>query len=122
MMPITHEDISSDEDLGRRVLVRARIIAPCLDSLDAGNDTGKDAIAILKGVIAALPAAGYERAKSFSRNGTAMTWREIDAAFSEDARVSLQSLCGANNASGLPRGHFPKARPLARVWPEGEYT
>lgn len=122
MMAISHGDISSDEDLGRRVLVRARIIAPCLDTLDPESEVGKDAISILKGVIAALPSAGFERAKSFSRNGTAMTWREIDAAFSNDARVSLQSLCGANSASGLPEGHFPKARPLARFWPEGEYS
>ncbi|MCG2921534.1 hypothetical protein KZ305_25960, partial [Escherichia coli] len=71
MMAISHGAISSDEDLGRRVLVRARIIAPCLDTLDPESESGKDAISILKGVIAALPSAGFERAKSFSRNGTA---------------------------------------------------
>ncbi len=122
MMSITHRDISSDENLGRRVLVRARIIAPCLDSLDPESDAGKDAIAILKGVIAEIPAAGYRRTRGLSRNGTSMSFEVIDAAFDADARLALQSLCGQMQPTGLPRGHFPKSRPLGRIWPEGEYS
>ena len=121
-MPITHGDISTDEDLGRRVLVRARIIAPCLDTLEADTEAGKDAIAILKGVIAELPAAGARRTRALSRNGTSMSFAAIDAAFDTDARLSLQALCGDNSTPELPRGSFPKARPLAGVWPEGEYS
>lgn len=122
MMAIEHGDIGSDENLARRVLVRARIIAPCLDSLDKNSEAGKDAIAILKGVVAEVPATGARRTRSLSRNGTSMSFDVIDAAFDSDARLSLQSLCGSNSAAGLPEGHFPKARPLARIWPEGEYS
>lgn len=122
MMSITHGDISSDESLGRRVLVRARIIAPCLDSLDKDSEAGKDAIAILKGVIAEIPAAGSRRTRSLSRNGTSMSVDVIDAAFDSDSRLSLQSLCDQGNPTGLPRGRFPKDRPLGRVWPEGKYS
>lgn len=121
-MSIKHSDISTDEDLGRRVLVRARIIAPCLDSLDAETEAGKDAIAILKGVIAELPAAGSRRTRSLSRNGTSMSFEAIDAAFDSDSRASLRSLCGLTSAPGLPRGSFPVESPLARVWPEGRYS
>ncbi|MDR6142041.1 hypothetical protein QE375_001595 [Microbacterium foliorum] len=121
-MSITHGDISSDESLGRRVLVRARIIAPCLDSLDKDSEAGKDAIAILKGVIAEIPAAGSRRTRSLSRNGTSMSVDVIDAAFDSDSRLSLQSLCDQGNPTGLPRGRFPKDRPLGRVWPEGKYS
>lgn len=122
-MPITHSDISTDEDLGRRVLVRAGIIAPGLGSLDPDTESGKNAIAILKGVIAELPAAGARRTKALSRNGTSMSFEAIDAAFDNDSRLSLRALCGDVSASGLPRGSFPKARPLAGLWPrEGEYS
>ena len=122
MMPITHADISSDEDLGRPVLVPARIIAPCLSTLDRESEEGKNAIAILKGVVAEIPAAGSRRTRALSRNGTSMSFETIDAAFDADARLSLQSLCGGTSAGGLPEGHFPKARPLGAVWPEGGYS
>jgi hypothetical protein len=51
-----------------------------------------------------------------------MSFEAIDAAFDADARLSLQSLCGATSMGGLPEGHFPKARPLGLVWPEGGYS
>lgn len=122
MMAITHADISSDEDLGRRVLVRASIIAPCLGGLNPDSEPGKNAIAILKGVIAEIPAAGSRRTRSLSRNGTSMSVDVIDAAFDSDSRLSLRSLCGQASTAGLPRGRFPKDRPLGRVWPEGKYS
>lgn len=121
-MPITHSDITTDENLGRRVLVRAGIIAPCLSTLDAESEEGKNAIAILKGVIAELPAPGARHTRALSRNGTSMSFAAIDAAFDADARLSLQSLCGQLSPSGLPRGSFPTERPLRRVWPEGKYS
>lgn len=121
-MPITHSDISTDEDLGRRVLVRAGIIAPCLATLDPETEAGKNAIAILKGVIAELPAAGSRRTRALSRNGTSMSFAAIDAAFDADARLSLQAICGVATGGALPAGHFPKARPLRGIWPDEEYS
>lgn len=122
MMAITHSDISTDEDLGRRVLVRARIIAPCLDSLEEGSEEMLDAIAVLKGVIAELPAPGSKNTTSLSRNGSSMSFRTIDAAFDADARASLRSLCGLSAAPGLPMGSFPVESAIGRVWPEGDYS
>lgn len=121
-MPIIHSDITTDEDLGRRVLVRACIFAPCLDTLDPASEAGKNAIAVLKGVIAELPAAGSRRTRALSRNGTSMSFAAIDAAFDDDARASLRSLCGLAEGQALPRGSFPLARAFESVWPEGEYS
>lgn len=121
-MPITHSDITTDEDLGRRVLVRAGIIAPCLASLDPTSEAGKNAVAILKGVIAELPAAGSRRTRALSRNGTSMSFAAIDAAFDADARLSLQAICGLTNGAALPAGHFPKSRPLRGLWRDEEYS
>lgn len=121
-MAITHSDISTDETLGRRVLVRARIIAPCLDSIDKNSEEGKDAIAVLKGVVAEIPAAGSRRTKSLSRNGTSMSFDVIDAAFDADSRASLRALCGLSDGGALPRGSFPLQSPIGHVWPEGEYS
>ena len=120
-MPIRISDLGADEDLGRRILVRARIIAPCLDSFADGSEEKRDAIAILKGVIAELPDPGSRRAKSLSRNGTSISYTEIQSAFDADAVESLRSLCGRVSA-GAPVGSFPTDRPLARVWREGPYT
>lgn len=122
MMPIIHSDITSDEDLGRRVLVRARIIAPCIDSFEDDSEAKLNAIAILKGVVAELPDAGERRVRSLSRNGTSMTFAAIDAAFDGDARDSLRSLCGLAGGAGLPMGSFPVERAFERVWPEGPYS
>lgn len=121
-MTIIHSDITSDEDLGRRVLVRARMIAPCLDSFEDDSEERLNAIAILKGVIAELPAPGSRRTTSLSRNGTSMSFAAIDAAFDADSRASLRSLCGLPAASGLPMGSFPVTRAFEGVWPEGDYS
>tara|TARA_B100000378_G_scaffold181442_1_gene146740 strand:- start:15 stop:377 length:363 start_codon:yes stop_codon:yes gene_type:complete len=117
-MPITHDDLGTDEDLGRRVLVRARIIAPCLDTLDPASEAGKNAIAILKGVIAELPAPGEGRVRSMSRNGTSISMQAVASAFEGDATVSLRSLCASLARGGLPVGSFPSERPIGRLWPE----
>lgn len=118
-MAIIPTDIGSDEDLARRVLVRARVIAPCIDSFEDGSEEKKDAIAILKGVIAELPVPGQGRVKSMSRNGTSVTYAEIVSAFNGDAVAGLRALCPAVESSGGPVGYFPKASGvLARMWPE----
>lgn len=112
-------DIGSDEDLARRVLVKARSIAP-IDSL--ADEARLDAIAILKGVIAEIPPAGSRRVKSRSRNGTAITYADVGSAFTKDDIADLRSLCGLSAVVGLPVGSFPAASGLARVWREDGYS
>lgn len=119
-MTISHTDIGVEEDLGRRLLVRARIIAPCLDSLD--GEARKDAIAILKGVAAELPAAGYGRARSLARDGTSVTFTDVGSAFTADDVTALRSLCSAATPAGLPVGSFPDSRITTKVWPEERYS
>jgi hypothetical protein len=121
-MAITFAEISDDEDLGRRVVARARVIAPCLDTLDPTSEEGKTAIAILRGVIAELPTPGEGRLRSMSRNGTAVTLAAIASAFDGDAAVSLRALCGASAQGGLPVGKFPERSAASRVWPEERYS
>jgi len=115
--------IGSDEDLARRVLVRARNIAPCIDSFADDSEEQKDAIAILKGVIAEIPAAGSRRVRSKSRNGTSISYNDIGGAFTSDDVTALQSLCSTVGGPADPVGSFPTSRPFATVWPELEdYT
>ena len=121
-MSISPSDFGGDEDTVRRVLVLARDIAPCIDSFADDSEAKKDAVAILKGVLAEQPAAGSRRTRSLSRNGTSMSFADVDSAFDSDSRQALRSLCGSAASGGLPKGSFPKARPFANVWPEGDYT
>ena len=118
---IKPEDISTDEDLARRILVRARSIAPCLNDIPDDDDRKNDAIAILKGVVAEVPAPGARRVRSRGRNGTSISYNDPGGAFSDDDMSSLRSLCGTAS-SGLPVGSFPEARPFAREWAEGQYS
>lgn len=112
-------DIGNDEELARRVLVRARSIAPGIDQLD--GEPKWDAIAVLKGVIAELPATGSRRIKSRSRNGTAITYSDVASAFTSDDVAALRSLVGASPTAGLPVGSFPEGRGASRMWPEEKY-
>lgn len=120
---ITHSDLGSgDEDRARRVLARARSFAPCIDQLDAGSEDGKTAIAILKGVLAELPAAGSRRTRSMSRNGSSISL-DVGSAFSDDDVESLRALCRSSAPPGLPVGSFPAPGLIGSLWPEGEsYT
>ncbi len=123
-MAITPQDLGGDEDLARRILVRARALAPCIDGFEKDTEKWKDAVAILRGVaqVAASPA---RTVASQSRNGTSISFRDIKSAFSDEDVSGLRSLCGGPDTSllpGLPRGSFPKDRPLEKVWPEGPYS
>lgn len=122
MMTITHQELEVEENLARRILVRARIIAPCIDSFPDGSEEKKNAIAILKGVIAELPAAGSRRVRSRGRNGTSVTYADIDSAFTADDRSALASLCAAAISTGVSVGSFPTESIFAKVWPEGPYS
>lgn len=115
---VDHQDLGGDEDTARRVMIRARSIAPCLAGLAPGSSEGKDAIALLKGVLAELPEPGSRRTRSLSRNGTSITFDALDSAFDVETIASLRSLCGVPAATAHPRGSFPKHRPIGRVWPE----
>ena len=123
-MPITPTDLGGDENTARRVLVLARDIAPCIDSFPDESEDKLNAIAVLKGVLAELPAPGSRRTRAMSRNGTSMSFADIQSAFDDDARRSLRALCSAARAAtpGIPLGSFPSDRPFARVWPEGDYS
>lgn len=123
-MAITHDLIGSDEDLARRILVRTRDVAPCVLGFDKESEDGKNALAILKGVYARAAVVGTGAVASKGRNGTSISYRDIKSAFSLDDLDGLRSLCSASPSTvpGLPRGSFPKDRPLANTWPEGSYT
>ncbi len=121
MATITQQLGNIDDDLARRIMVTARRIAPCLDSLPEGSEKQLDAIAILKGVIAELPETGTRRVRSKGRNGTTISYADVDSAFTIEARADLRSLCAAASVPGLPEGRFPEERELEKLWPEERY-
>lgn len=118
MMPISHEDLGVDEDLGRRVLARARVIAPCISSFVEGTEEYLDTVAILRGVIDELPSKGTARVRGQRIGSAGVDYADIKSAFDGDPSVSLRALCAAASGGGGPRGSFPTDRPLARLWPE----
>lgn len=109
-----------DEDLARELIAVARTIAPCLDTLE--QEEREIAVSVLRRVARDAPAPGQRRVRSRSRNGTSVTYADHGDLFDESARVALRSLCGVTERSGLPMGSFPTARPLSRLWPEGDYS
>jgi len=116
---ITPGDIPSvTEDVARRIIVAARSIAPCIDSFPADSEQRKDAIAILHGVAAEVPAPGSRRVRSQRLGAASVDYWNADTWHAED-RSSLRSLCSTDAPSGMPRGSFPEARPIDRLWPEG---
>lgn len=108
-----------DETVARRLIATARSIAPCLDTLD--GEPRADALAILLGVAAELPAAGTGRMKSQSRNGTSVTWADYSTAFTADYRSALRALCGTIGAAGAPTGSFPASTVACDIWPAEVY-
>jgi hypothetical protein len=122
-MPILPADVGADDALARRILVRARAIAPCISTFEAESEERADAVAILTGVYARAAAIGTGVVASQGRNGTSISFREIKSAFSGEDEAGLRSLCGvdATLLPGLPRGSFPTARPVTGLWPE-EYS
>lgn len=121
-MPITPGDLGGDENTARRVLIQARTIAPCIDSFVNDSEPWKNAIAVLQGVLAELPAPGSGRTTSMSRNGTSMSFARIASAFDGDATIQLRALCGAVASNAHSVGSFPTDRPLENLWPEGGYS
>jgi hypothetical protein len=111
---------AASEDLARRIIVLARSIAPCLDTLEDGAGEGdpkpkSEAIAILKGVAADVRMRGV---KSQASGSSRVEYIVNGSSFSADDRASLRSLC-ATSTAGLPVGSFPKPSPaVMRLFPE----
>lgn len=118
---ITPTDLGGDEDLARRVIMRAQNIAPCIHDFADESEDKKNVLAILKGVLAEVPAPGSRRMRSLSRNGTAVTYEGVESAFSDDDIAALRSLCNADAARGMPQGAFPQDRLFENLWPEERY-
>lgn len=123
---IKPDDIGGDVDLARRVIVIARSIAPCLDSLEdgSGEDDPKyksDAIAILKGVVAHVVKRGSTAVKSQGIGSARIEYVVSGSSFSDDDRNGLRSLCSAAPSStASSQGSFPPpSRVVAHLWPEG---
>lgn len=115
---ITHEQVGTDEDLAREVLIIARDIAPCLDSFPDGSEQQKDALAILRRVYKDSAKRGSRFIKGQSIGPARVEYADIESAFDGQPRRALRALCGAATAPGMPAGSFPTERPIGRLWPE----
>lgn len=113
---IAAEDITGvDATLARRVIVHARSIAPCLESLD--GDMKKDAVALLTGVAAEAAARGARHVRAQRIGPASVDYGPASSWFTDDDRRALRALCGAA-AGGLPLGSFPRPGIIGRLWPE----
>lgn len=116
---ISHNQLGSDEDLAREVLVVARDIAPCLDFFEADSENQKDALAILKRVYAAIAGRGPLYVKGQRIGSASVEYAEISSEFDGHPRRALRALCGASTASGMPVGSFPApSKAISGMWPE----
>ena len=110
---ISYDTIGSDEDLAREVLVIARDIAPCIDTLADESDEQKTAIAILKRVFREVATRGPRYVKAQRTGPASVDYREVSSAFDGDPTRALRALCAAATfSSGHPR------EPL-HGWPNG---
>lgn len=120
---IKPEDLSGVEaNLARTLIVMARTIAPCLDSLvDGGGDDDpkprSEAIAILLQV---AKRASYTGVKMQQTGPSRVEYVVTPSTFTSDDRTMLRSLCNANSiAAALPLGSFPDPSPVvSRLFPE----
>lgn len=117
-MVFSHIDFEGfDPDVVRRVIASARRIAPCIDSLEVGSDGWETAVAILRSVAADMEGSGGGRIASQRVGSASIAYRDVPRWSSEDI-ADLRALCGASAPSGLPRGAFPAAGIVGRLWPE----
>jgi hypothetical protein len=118
-MAIKPEDLDiEDSELARRVIVHARAIAPCLDSL--ADDPKRDAIAILSGVAREALARGVRSVASQGVGTARVTYGAASSWFTQDDRDALRSLCPSTAQSAdHPVGLFPGwPRAYRELWPE----
>jgi hypothetical protein len=109
------------EDVARRIILAARSIAPCIDSFADDSEEKKNAIAILRGVAAEVPASGSRRVRAQRIGSASVDYWDAKTWLPEDRQL-LRSMCAGSPAGGMPVGSFPEARPLSRLWPEGPYS
>ncbi|WEK60507.1 MAG: hypothetical protein P0Y60_14495 [Candidatus Microbacterium colombiense] len=117
-MTITHDEIGTDEDLAREVLVIARDIAPCIFAFAAESDDRENALAILRRVYKHIFGRGETYVKSQRVGSAGVDYRDIASAFDGQPRRALRALCAGPQTSGHSAGSFPAERPIARLWPE----
>lgn len=117
---ITAENIEcSDRTLAARILAHARVIAPCLTSLDKGDEDL--VIAILNAVASEAQARGNRFITSQGVGSAKVSYGAASSWFTQDDRDALRALCPSASAFGgsHPVGAFPApARAFERVWPE----
>ena len=116
---IVHNDIGSDEDLAREILIVARGIAPCISIFEEDSEEGRDAVAVLRRVYKTLAARGSQMVKSQRVGSASVEYADIESAFSGQPARALRSLCSASAERGAhSQADFPADRPISRVWPE----
>lgn len=115
---IAWDDITTDEDLGREIIVVARDIAPCIDSLT--DEKLKDATAILKRIAKDLTVRGSRMVKAQRIGPASVDYADVRSAFAGQPTRALRALCAAapGATQAAPRGSFPTNRPVSRIWPE----
>lgn len=118
-MIIEASEISDNYETGLVVLAYVATVVPNLD-LPAGDVRREQAVAILRGVAAELPAAGSRRVSQQSRNGTSVSFRDVGDVFTANDRSALRALCGlpSSTAPAAPVGSFPAPGLVAAIWPE----
>lgn len=118
-MAISPAELGGDEDLARRVLVLARVIAPCIDTFADDSEQKKDALAILRGIVGDTGARGSRFVRSEGVGSASVSYERAARFFTADDRDGLLSLCGAKTGpSAASKARFPKPGPIGRVWPE----
>lgn len=121
-MAIVASDLTGDAAATHIVLLLARDVAPCLDSLV--DDDRDAAIAILNRCVADVPAAGSRRVRSQSRNGSSVSFTTGESvALPGMEKAALRALCGSVPAAGsTPVGRFPAPGTVVDAWPAEEYS
>lgn len=117
---VSPEDLGTDTDLARRILIRARTVAPWLRTAGEGGELQADVLAILKGVYKRAADIGTGVIASQGRNGTSRSYRDIRSAFWQEDIDNLRSLGPDADTPrrAMPAGSFPTDRPLSRLFPE----
>jgi hypothetical protein len=115
---ITPEDLPGvDESLARRIIVVARSIAPCIDTLE--GESRLDALAILNGVVDTVGDRGSLHILSERAGTVGVSYSTVRSWFQPDDKAGLRALCGGPVHAG-PIGDFPARRIYTNIWPEDE--
>ena len=118
MVGISHDEVGSDEDLAREVILVARSIAPCIATFEEGDPRQRDALAVIRRVYQALEVRGSHMVASEQSGSTAVRYAAVETAFDGQPARALRTLCAEVGMGGHSQGVFPTGRPISRVWPE----